>query len=1113
MPAVAVTDTNNMFGALEFATLASTKGIQPIQGCQFSLRYGTREDRSGIEIDAIAPIVLLAQNETGYGNLLKLNSRMYLRPTIGHPHLLPEDLEEFGAGLICLSGGAFGPAGCLLEDCRGDQAETLMLRLAKCFEGRLYVEIQRHPEPGSSYALRESTSEQWLVEFAYANELPIVATNDVYFSGREMFAAQDALFCIGQSAYVDDTVNRRRLTPEHYFKSQDKMVALFADIPEAVENTIEIAHRCSFKVRKREPILPKFAENESDEMRRQATEGLRARLDVIDLAATEETYWQRLEYELDVVIKMDFSGYFLIVADFIKWAKSNGIPVGPGRGSGAGSLVAYALSITDLDPMRFSLLFERFLNPERVSMPDFDIDFCPERRDEVIAYVQQKYGRDRVAHISTFGALLSRMAIRDVGRVLRIRHRHVDRLAKLIPRDGARIVPIDEALQKEPKLREAAESGGSMKQLFDHGRQIEGLLRNVSTHAAGIVIGDRPIDELTPLYKDPKSEVPATQFNMKWVEQAGLVKFDFLGLKTLTIVQDAVDLIRANGIDLDIQNIPFDDENTFEIYRSASTVAVFQLESSGMKDTLRMMKPTSIEDIVALVALYRPGPMGNIPEYCAVKNGKKQRQKQHPLIDDIVAETHGIIVYQEQVMQIAQRMAGYSLGGADLLRRAMGKKIKAAMDAEKPKFLEGANVNGVEERIAAEVWELMARFAEYGFPKAHAASYGVLSYWTAWLKAHYPVEFMASVMNADLGDTAKLESYVREVKRMEIELLPPCINRSAEKFSTAGGQVAYALGALRNVGPEAMRAIVEARGDRPFGDLFDFASRVELKGITKRSLETLARAGAFDQLDSNRHRVQESLDTLYSYSVTLHSERASKQMSLFGDTETNLPPPKLPTVDEWKSSDRLAAELDAFGFYFSGHPLDQYADSLKEAGVRNISEILGAASNKSTTAKVAGTVAAKHERMSAKGNRYAFVELTDPSGVFEVTLFSDILAADGEKVSVGNSVVLRVEFNLENDQLRIRANSVQSIDEIGSAKISGLRIYFSDAEVPRTIRSILDRGRCGNNSATKGQVCLCPLSRDIPWDAEILLPESFVLNSGLQRALASLGGVVKVEEF
>src|SRR6056297_2176591 len=812
MPAVAVTDTNNMFAALEFSVSAQGEGVQPIMGCQVDVEYV--QVQPGERPKPPAPVVLLAQNEEGYEHLMKLNSCLYLRGDGQLPHVTVEELERHVGSVICLTGGPDGPVGRLLQAGQRPAAQALMERLKAAFGDRLYVELQRHPgEDGAPEA--EQLTERGFVEMAYAMELPLVATNDVYFLQEKMYEAHDAMICVAEGAYVDQSAPRRRLTPQHYFKTPGEMATLFADLPEAIDNTVEIAKRCAFGAYRRDPILPRFADDEVEELRRQAKEGLEARLAVIPHATSVEDYHKRLDFELDIIEGMGFPGYFLIVADFIKWAKEHDIPVGPGRGSGAGSLVAYALTITDLDPLRYSLLFERFLNPERVSMPDFDIDFCMDRREEVIQYVQEKYGRDKVGQIITFGALLSKAAVRDIGRVLQMPYGQVDRLSKMIPVEGVKPVSIEKALKDEPRLSEEARSEEVVDRLLKYGMQVEGLLRNASTHAAGVVIGDRPLDELVPLYQDPRSDMPATQFNMKWVEQAGLVKFDFLGLKTLTVVQNAIEQIHAEGRDLhiaqdgstiyepfegaenDIGQIPLDDEKTYELYARAKTVAVFQVESSGMMDALKRMRPTCIEDIVALVALYRPGPMENIPKYCEVKNALSERDRLHPLIDHILDETQGIIVYQEQVMQIAQEMAGYTLGGADLLRRAMGKKIQEAMDAERPKFTKGAMDNGVDEAKAKEVFDLLEKFANYGFNKSHAAAYAVVSYQTAWLKANHPVEFMAGVMNCDIHLTEKLAVYKREVDRLNIAVIPPCVNRSRARFDVHDGALVYALGALK----------------------------------------------------------------------------------------------------------------------------------------------------------------------------------------------------------------------------------------------------------------------------------------------------------------------------
>ncbi|KPQ07381.1 MAG: DNA polymerase III alpha subunit DnaE [Rhodobacteraceae bacterium HLUCCA12] len=1112
IPAVAVTDTNNLFAALEFSTLAAGAGIQPILGCQIDVVLPPAQP--GDKPRPPAPVVLLAQDETGYMNLMKLNSCLYLREGSALVHVTPDELEAHAQGLICLSGGPDGLIGQLIRDGQSARAEAMMRHLAGVFPGRFYVELQRHPGEGGALTEAELATERPFVEMAYAMDLPLVATNDVHFPKPDVYEAHDALLCIRDGTYVDQAEPRRRLTPQHHFKSEAEMAALFADLPEALENTVEIARRCAFKAEKRAPILPRFAEDEVQELRRQAREGLAARLSVIPHAAPVEEYEKRLDFELGIIEQMGFPGYFLIVADFIKWAKDHDIPVGPGRGSGAGSLVAYALTITDLDPLRYSLLFERFLNPERVSMPDFDIDFCMDRREEVIQYVQEKYGRDKVGQIITFGALLSKAAVRDVGRVLQMSYGQVDKLSKMIPVEGVKPVSITKALADEPRLREAAREE-VVARLLDYAQKIEGLLRNASTHAAGVVIGDRPLDELVPLYRDPRSDMPATQFNMKWVEQAGLVKFDFLGLKTLTVIQNAIDLLKLRGIDLNIERIPLDDPKTYELYASARTVAVFQVESSGMMDALRRMKPTCIEDIVALVALYRPGPMENIPTYCEVKNGQKELESIHPSIDHILKETQGIIVYQEQVMEIAQVMAGYSLGGADLLRRAMGKKIAEEMAKERPKFIDGAVNNGVDKKKAGEVFDLLEKFANYGFNKSHAAAYAVVSYQTAYLKANYAVEFMAGVMNCDIHLTDKLNVYKREVDRLGIEVVPPCINRSDATFTVRDGALVYALGALKNVGGEAMKLIVAARGETPFADLFDFARRVDLKRVGKRPLEMLARAGAFDLVERNRKRVFDSLDALVAWSTAVHEQAASGQVSLFGAGGDDLPPPRLAAGSDWLPMDRLAAEHQAVGFYLSGHPLDDYAGPLKRKEVLTLAEITRRAERGPVVAKIAGAVASRQERKSARGNRFAFVQLSDPTGLYEVTVFSDTLEAARPLLEAGQNVVLTVEATLEADTLKLLARAAQPIDAVvADAGAAGLKVRLSDAQAVPTVADLLQRHPADKAPRKAlGPLIFCVPDLETGGEIEIEIGKPVPVTPMLRSEMRSLDGVLEVEEI
>jgi DNA polymerase-3 subunit alpha len=1134
MPAMALTDKNNMFAALEYSVGMSGAGIQPIVGCQVDVTYV--ESRPGEKARAPAAVILLAQTETGYENLMKLNSCLYIDNHDQLPQVTVDELAQYGADIICLTGGSTGPIGQLLQAGQKPAAQALMDRLAGIFGDRLYVELQRHPVDGG-LPEAERLTERPFVEMAYAMGLPLVATNDVHFPASKMHEAHDALICIADGAYVDQQEGRRRLTPQHYFKSQAEMVTLFADLPEAVENTVEIAKRCAFQTYRRDPILPKFADDEIAELRRQAEEGLRYRLSIIPHAVEVAEYEARLDFELKIIEGMGFPGYFLIVADFIKWAKDEGIPVGPGRGSGAGSLVAYALLITDLDPLRYQLLFERFLNPERVSMPDFDIDFCMDRREEVIRYVQGKYGRDKVGQIITFGGLLSKAAVRDIGRVLQMPYGQVDRLSKLIPVEGVKPVSIEKAMADEPRLREEAKNEEVVARLLDYGQQVEGLLRNASTHAAGVVIGDRPLDQLVPLYQDPRSDMPATQFNMKWVEQAGLVKFDFLGLKTLTVIQNAVDQIKASGRHLhisadgselfeppqglidDIATIPLNDEASYKLYASAKTVAVFQVESSGMMDALKRMKPTCIEDIVALVALYRPGPMENIPTYCEVKNGQKELESVHPLIDHILEETQGIIVYQEQVMQIAQVMAGYSLGGADLLRRAMGKKIAEEMAKERPKFEKGAQENGVEKKKASEVFDLLEKFANYGFNKSHAAAYAVVSYQTAWLKANHPVEFMAGVMNCDIHLTDKLGVYFEEVrKRLDLPWVPPCVNRSDATFKVVEGALVYALGALKNVGVEAMKLITEGRMvdgvERPFSTLFDLARRVDMKRVGKRPLEMLARSGAFDQLDPNRRRVLDALDGLVGYSAAIHEQKSSNQVSLFGEAGDDLPEPRSVPMDDWLPAERLSEEFKAVGFYLSGHPLDDYMGALKRKDIKTLDQVHERAERGAHVAKLAGVVAGVQIRKSARGNRFAFAQLSDTTGGYEITIFSDTLEKAQDHLVTGAKVIVTVEATLESDQLKLLGRSIAPIDTVvADVGGMGLKIFVDDIDAVSAVASVLEGAGKAAQNVGRGPVQFCLMDSSLPGEVEIDLGQDFPVTPQIKGAIKSLMGVMEVEDL
>ncbi len=1115
MPALALTDSGNLFGALEFSQTMAKAGIQPIIGCTLRVDFldedtsdGGRGAPSAYHLPVLA---LLAMDEDGYRNLMKLSSKGYLEGALdGEPHVDIEDVARWNSGLICLTGGPDGALNIPLADGRTPLAEQRLDRLAGIFGGRLYIELQRHGLE------RERLAEETLIDWAYDRNLPLVATNEPYFPTPDDFAAHDALICIAEGTVIAEE-DRRRLTPEHYFKSPQEMAALFADLPEALENTVEIARRCHYRPLTRKPILPHFSTpdgkvpDEAGELRRQATEGLRKRLEVSGPweGHTEEDYLERLEFELDVIIKMGFPGYFLIVSDFIKWAKAQGIPVGPGRGSGAGSLVAWALTITDLDPLRFKLLFERFLNPERVSMPDFDIDFCQDRREEVIAYVQETYGHENVAQIITFGKLQARAVCRDVGRVLQMPYGQVDRLSKMIPSGPGQNVTLAEAMEMEPRLKQEAREDENVATLLEIGQKLEGLYRHASTHAAGVVIGDRPLVELVPLYRDPRSPLPVTQFNMKWVEQAGLVKFDFLGLKTLTVIQTAVEFIRRKIPDFDINAVGYDDPRTYEMLASGETVGVFQLESQGMRDVLRRMEADSIEDIIAIVALYRPGPMENIPKYCNVKKGEEEPDYLHPLLEPILKETYGIIVYQEQVMQIAQVLSGYSLGEADLLRRAMGKKIKEEMDKQKARFVDGAVERGIDRAQAETIFDLVAKFASYGFNKSHAACYAIVAWQTAWLKANHPVEFLAASMTYDMGSTEKLNAFVREAGRLGIGIVPPDVNRTHVRFEVEDGRIVYTLAALKNVGSAAVEHIVEEReSGGPYRSLADFARRIDPHLVNRRALEAMARAGAFDSLNPNRAQVLAGIDAMLEMATSAKADREAGQASLFGldgggaDSD-DLP---LPDVEPWLAMQKLEEEYNAVGFYLSGHPLDDYMEALAPIGVLPWAEFHDRVMQRGASGgRLAGTVTMKRERRAKSGNMFAFVGFSDPSGQFEAICFAELLNAHRDLLEPGNAVVIGVEATRADEDVRLRLLSVEPLEKKAAAIAHGLRIFLRDTGGLDQIGRLLKNG-----GASPVRIILqTPETGEI----DILLGERFSVSPQIKAALKALPGVIDVHDL
>ena len=1121
MPAVALTDTRNLFGALEFSVACADNGVQPIVGCQLSVRREDEEVRGGNSLRIPEPdqLVLLCQDEEGYGNLLQLVSQAFLETPAGEtPQVSMAAVEAHASGLIALSGGTCGVVGRHLSEDQFLKAEEVLLRLARIFDRRFYIEIQRHG------LVVESRIESSLIDLAYAHDIPLVATNEPAFSTADMFSAHDALLCIAEKSYIS-IADRRRLTPEHRFKSAEEMLVLFRDLPEAIDNTLVIAQRCSVMVERRDPILPRSPtvgnRTEEEALRELSKTGLEGRL--LKLIFTEEMggaareeiakpYRDRLEYELGVIANMGFPGYFLIVADFIQWAKDQGIPVGPGRGSGAGSVVAWALRITDLDPLRFDLLFERFLNPERVSMPDFDIDFCQDRREEVIKYVQKEYGADRVAQIITFGKLQARAALRNVGRVLEMPLGYVDKICKMIPNNPASPVTLQEAIDSESELKKLRDTDENVAQLFDISLKLEGLYNHASTHAAGVVIGDRPLAELVALYRDPHSEMPVTQFNMKWVEQAGLVKFDFLGLKTLTVLDQAVKLLENRQIEIDLATVPLDDQATFDMLSRGDTTGVFQLESTGMRDVLRKLKPDVFEDIIAVVALYRPGPMDNIPSFIERKNGREDIAYMHPVLEPILKETYGIMIYQEQVMQAAQEMAGYSLGSADLLRRAMGKKIQAEMDAQREQFVRGATELDTTADKASEVFDTIAKFAGYGFNKSHAAAYALVAYQTGYLKANYPVEFMAATMTLDMQNTEKLDGFKSELKRLGIDLLPPSVNHSGvgfivEQKTDESWAVRYALAAIKNVGAGAIEGMVAARVDGgPFKDIVDFAGRLDTKLINKRMIENLVRAGALDALHGNRAEMMAGAESILRHVQAGAEARNSNQHALFG-AEADRPDLKLPQRDDWRQMERLDKEREAFGFFLSAHPLDAYAATLHSQGVITANHLDGMTADECRApVRMAGIMGSKRERISKSGNKYAFIQLSDATGSYEAVVFSEVLVKSRALMESGEPMLITLEARLEDEQVRLMVSKMMPLDEAVAARLDNLRIELKDGTPVDEIKEIIDANGKGN-----GRILL--VARSNEHVVEVALAGRYAISPQTLGSVKDVPGVTDIRQF
>ncbi len=1109
MPAVALTDTANLFGTLEFSQGCAAKGIQPVLGCQLFLSRRASDERPEADRLPPEPLVALAMNAKGLDNLQRLSSLGFLgdNPS-GRPALGLDALRAHADGIFLLTGGTFGTVSRLLGEGRGGPAEALLRALAGIFPGRIAVELTRHGLPV------ERVIEPALLALADRLGLPIVATNDVYFATPGMHEAHDALLCIAEGRTIAEA-DRRRVTAEHWFKPAAAMRALFADLPEACDNTLAIARLCAVMAETKKPelpISPKVGEGmtEAETVRAMATAGLEQRLNALGMAEAERaTHRTRLDYEIGVIEQMGFSGYFLIVADFIQWAKQQAIPVGPGRGSGAGSVAAWALQITDLDPLRFGLLFERFLNPERVSMPDFDIDFCQDRRDEVIRYVRREYGADRVAQIITFGKLQAKAAVRDVGRVLGMPYGQVDRIASLIPFNPAKPVTLAQAIEGEPRLQQLRDTDEQVARLLEIANQLEGLYRNASTHAAGVVIGRKPLIEIVPLYRDPRSDMLITQYSMKYVEQASLVKFDFLGLKTLTVLERAVEILARQGVTIDLATLPLDDPQTFEMLRRGDAAGVFQFEGQGMRDCLRQMKVDRFEDLIAAVALYRPGPMANIPAYCQRKAGESW-EAPHPRIHAILAETYGIMVYQEQVMQIAQELAGYSLGGADLLRRAMGKKIAKEMEQQRAIFTEGAVGNGIEPPKATEIFDLMAKFADYGFNKSHAAAYALVSYQTAWMKANHPLAFLAASMTLDLDKTEKLSGHMQEASRLRIPVLPPDINRSGAEFlveeTPDGPAIRFALAAVKRVGAQAMRDLVASRDAAgAFASLGDFAHRVDPRLLNKMQIENLAKAGAFDTMEGNRARLVAGAELILRRAQASAEDRSSSQIALFGGSDAPAEALRLPEVPDWPQLDRLGFEAEAVGFHLSAHPLDTYKPLLARLGVTPIGQVGARAKAGTGRVKLAGTVVNSKERPTRTGSRMAWVTLSDATGSIEVTLFSEVLARGRALLEEGNLILLTVELRTEGETLRLTAQEMEGLEQAARQVGQGVRLWLDGPAAVDPIRVLLDREGRG-----RGRVSVVARLGE-GQEVEMALPGGFNVSPRMMQAMKVLPGVAEVE--
>jgi DNA polymerase III subunit alpha len=1065
---IGLADSYNLCGALEFSEKLSKVGTQPIIGTQINLRA----------YNIIGKVTLYATSEEGFKNLTKLSSSSYLKNNVTEvPSCNLNDLISNNKDLILLTGNYYNFFGKLLNANKIKDFEIIMKSLKDHFNNRIYFEIQRHGEN------QEKNFENHLLNYSKSLEIPLIATQEVFYIHQDMYEAHDALTCIGEKQFVDDK-NRFKYNNQHFLKKDEDLKKLYADIPEALENNYNFHLRFNYKPKKSNPILPSIANAQSntpeEELINQAKEGLVNRIKNFILKKNPNktvdqikvTYEDRLKHEINIINSMDYASYFLIVSDYIKWAKKNSIPVGPGRGSGAGSLVAYCLDITDLDPIEFDLIFERFLNPDRISMPDFDIDFCEQKRDQVFEYLRTKY-KDGVAHIITFGKLKARMVLRDVGRVLGLPYGHVDKICKMVPFDPSRPLTLQESIDREPRFKEEVKNSKKVKKLLDLSLKLEGLNRNMATHAAGVVIAGNKLSEQFPLYEDRSSNLtlPSTQYDMYSAENAGLVKFDLLGLKTLTVIDKTIKRLKLKKIDLDISKINQNDEKVFSLLSTGETTGLFQLESAGMRDAIKQMKPNKFDDIIALVALYRPGPMSNIPVYNDCKNGIKEPDYIHPTLKEILKPTHGIIIYQEQVMQIAQTLAGFTAGEADILRRAMGKKKKAELDKQKERFISGALKNGITKDVANFVFTKIEPFAQYGFNKSHAAAYALIAYQTAFLKTYHKEDFIAATMSTELTNTSKLREFVEELKRLKIEIVRPSINKSFAEFKAINGKLFYGLGAIKNVGFEAVSNIIKEREKNgEFKSFVNFVNRVDNKDVNKLQLEGFVKAGVFDEFDNDRNKILISIPKIIQQIKNINDDKENHQTNLFDKLESKKEKFDFLPHEPWKQKELLAEEFTSLGFYLSDHPLNEYEEVFNQLKIVPYNQFY---TNNNNEGLVAGTIMSIVEKKSAKGTPYAIVKFSDKKGEFELFLFAETLVSNRDKLKESESFVLTLQKDRiigDATKKRINVKKILSLNEVINKPYSKVTIELkTNYNLSEISKLLADNGDTEINLIIKDQ--------------------------------------------